>query len=254
MHTASPFPISEPKDEADLIRPAVEGTARVLNAAADAGVGRIVLTSSVVAIADLRRKRVQTAEDWADPEAPGASAYGKSKTLAEREAWAIAGARGLALTTVNPAFVLGPPLDAQFGSSVGVIRRFLAGKDPAMPRVGFPVVDVRDVAALHLRALQRPETAGRRLVAAAGSLWFAEMGRILKDAYPDRRIPTREAPKLLLQVLALFDPQVRALIPRLGILEEVSGEATARDLDFTFTPPADALRATAAWLVENGQA
>ncbi len=251
IHTASPFPVEVPKDEMVLIRPAVEGTARVLNAAAEAGITRVVLTSSTAAITDPRRGRVQTGADWADPDAPETAAYAKSKTLAEREAWAVAKARGLALTTVNPGFVVGPPLDRHFGSSIGVVRRFLAGKDPAMPKIGFPMVDVRDVAALHVIALQRPETAGQRIVAVAGCLWFSEMGKILKTAYPDRRIPTMTAPKPLLRLLALFDPQIRAILPSVGQIDEVSGAATERGLDFTFIPPAEALRASATWLVEN---
>ncbi len=147
VHTASPFPITQPKNPQDLIRPAVEGSRRVLAAAAAAGVTRIVLTSSVAAVVDLSKgEHLQDEADWCDPSKDTVTAYEKSKTLAERAAWELAKARGLALTTINPAFVLGPPLDEHYGSSLGLVERFLKGKDPMVPPMGLAIVDVRDVA------------------------------------------------------------------------------------------------------------
>lgn len=252
MHTASPFPLANPKDPQDLIRPAVEGTRRVLTAAADAGVRRVVLTSSTVAVLDRRRGRVETEEDWADPKAPGASPYAQSKVLAERTAWEIAGARTLALTTINPGFVLGPPLDRHFGSSIGLVRRMMAGKDPMLPASGFPVVDVRDVATMHLRALETPATAGKRYIAASGSLWMADMGRVLKAAYPGRRIATKEAPGLAMRAMALFNREIRSILPLLGHLEEVSNARAVAEMGMEFIPPEVALKASAEWLVRHG--
>jgi dihydroflavonol-4-reductase len=154
VHTASPFPITQPKNPQELIRPAVEGTRRVLAAAAAAGVKRIVLTSSVAAVVDLSKgEHLQDEADWCDPSKDTVTAYEKSKTLAERAAWELAKARGLALTTINPGFVLGPPLDEHYGSSLGLVERFLKGKDPMVPPMGLAIVDVRDVAEMHLRAL-----------------------------------------------------------------------------------------------------
>ena len=156
VHTASPFPIAQPKDPAVVIRPAVEGTERVLKAAAAAGVTRVVLTSSTVAILnEAKADTLQDEADWCDVHLPSTTPYAKSKTLAERAAWEVAKARGLKLTTINPGLVLGPPLDEHYGSSLGLIERFLKGKDPMLPALGFPIVDVRDVAEMHLRALQR---------------------------------------------------------------------------------------------------
>lgn len=254
VHTASPFPIVQPPpEEADrLIRPAVDGTRRVLEAAAAAGVRRAVVTSSTVAVLSSARDRVQTEDDWADDEGADASPYQRSKTLAERTAWDIAAARGLALTTVNPGFVIGPPLDAQFGSSLGLVRRILAGKDPMMPALGFPFVDVRDVAEMHLRALQRPETAGRRYLATSQSIWLAEAGRLLKEAYPDRRVPTRTAPTIVVRLLSLFDREMRAAVPLLGKMPRASGARAEAEMGMRFIPVDQSLRDTAAWMLKNG--
>lgn len=251
VHTASPFPIVQPKDEAVLIRPAVEGTLRALRAAKAAGVNRVVLTSSTAAVMDSGKAGLQDETDWCDAEAADTSAYSKSKTLAERAAWDYAGANGLALTTINPGFVMGPPLDQHYGSSIGVVARILRGKDPMMPDISFPVVDVRDVAEMHLRAVQRPETAGKRFLAVAGTLTMPEMGRDLKRAYPARRIPTRVAPKFLLRLLALFDPQIKAALPAVGVAHRLSNARARADMAMNFISPEGALRASAAWLIEH---
>lgn len=257
MHTASPFPIQEPRDPQDLIRPAREGTLRVLGAARAAGVGRVILTSSVVAIVSVGKPRTHDETDWTDLTMPGVSAYARSKTLAERAAWdyvaspeAAAGA-GMALTTINPGWVVGPPLDAAFGDSVGLIRRILSGKDPMMPDVRLPFVDVRDVAEMHLRALQRPETAGKRFIAASTMLSFPQVGQILKAAYPDRRIATRTAPRVLMQVMSLFDRQIRASLPVLGKDQKVTSARAEHDMDMRFIPADAAIRAAADWLVAH---
>lgn len=253
VHTASPFPIAQPKDPAVLIRPAVEGTERVLKAAA-AGVTRVVLTSSTVAVLnESKPDTLQDEADWCDTHLPTTTPYAKSKTLAERAAWEIAKARGLRLTTINPGLVLGPPLDEHYGSSLGLVERFLRGKDPMLPALGFPVVDVRDVAEMHLRALQRPETEGRRYIAAAGSMAFVDMARTLKAAYPTRRIPTREAPQFIVRALALFDPSIKSILPKLGHLERVSNARAVSEMGMEFIAPKAALLASADWLVRHGK-
>ncbi len=251
VHTASPFPIVDPADPEVLIRPAVEGTLRVLKAAKAAGVGRVVMTSSVAAVLDARKKGTQDEGDWCDPDS--AAAYTRSKTLAERAAWEFAGREGLKLTVINPGFVLGPPLDGHYGSSVGVVARIMRGKDPMLPMIGFVVVDVRDVAEMHLRAIQRVGTVGKRYLAAGGSMTMPDMGRVLKQTYPKRRIPTVVAPKFVLRLLGLFDPQIRATVDMVGYLPEVSNARAVADMGMEFVTPAAALKATAAWLVEAGQ-
>ncbi|NHB76173.1 SDR family oxidoreductase [Rhodobacter calidifons] len=254
VHTASPFPIAQPKDPAVLLRPAVEGTERVLKAAAAAGVTRVVLTSSTVAVLNgSKPDTLHDEADWCDVHLPSTTPYARSKTLAERAAWEIARARGLKLTTINPGLVLGPPLDEHYGASLGLVERLLRGKDPMLPAMGFPVVDVRDVAEMHLRALQRPATEGRRYLAASGSMAFVDMGRTLKAAYPTRRIPTREAPNALVRFLALFDPEIRSILPRLGHLERVSNARAVSEMGMEFIAPKAALLAAADWLVRHGR-
>lgn len=254
VHTASPFPIAQPKDPGALIRPAVEGTERVLLAAASAGVTRIVLTSSTVAIFDDKKQdQLHDEIDWCDMTLPGTSPYAKSKTLAERKAWEIAEAKGLQLTVINPGLVLGPPLDSHYGSSLGVVERIMKGKDPAMPDLEFAAVDVRDVAEMHLRALQRPETAGKRYLSVAGSLGMVDMGRTLKAAYPTRRIPTMKAPVLLLKILSLFDAQIRSILPSLGRHYRVSNARAVKDMGMKFIAPKAALLASADWLEKHGR-
>jgi dihydroflavonol-4-reductase len=257
VHTASPFPLSQPKDPDDLIRPAVDGTIRALTAARDAGVGRVVLTSSIAAItsSDLPPGRTLHDErDWTDPDHPTAGAYVRSKMLAERAAWDFVRdqAPGIALTALNPGFILGPIRGDHVGSSVGLVQRLMRGKDPLLPRFGFPIVDVRDVAAAHAEALARPATQGNRYVLAAGSLWFADMGRILKAAHPERKIPTRTAPDLLIRALALFDADLRTAVRLLGVCDRLDASAARRDLGIDFIAPEEALRATAADLLKKG--
>jgi dihydroflavonol-4-reductase len=251
IHTASPFPIKTPKDPNDLIRPAVEGTGRVLMAAKEAGVTRVILTSSTIAVIDETQHGEQNESNWYNLDAPGTSAYARSKTLAERAAWELAKGHDLQLTTINPGFVVGPPLDANYGSSIGLVKRFLAGKDPMLPAIGFAVVDVRDVALAHLRALERPATAGKRILAVSGSMWMPQMGQVLKAAYPTRRIATRTAPKFVLRILALFDAELRAALPLIGQMHRVSNARAKAELGIDFIPVDAGLRAAADWLVKN---
>ena len=253
VHTASPFPIAEPKDPETLIRPAVEGTLRVLKAALAAGVRRVVMTSSSVAVLDSAVTGVQDERNWVDLGPPSVSAYTRSKALAERAAWDFATEAGLALTTINPGFVLGPPLDKHYGSSVGVVKRMLAGRDPMVPRLGFVLVDVRDVALMHLRAVQRPQTAGQRFLATSGTMMLPDMARVLKQAYPRRRIATLVAPKFVLRVIALFDPQIRVAVPLIGKVPQVSNARARAEMAMDFIAPAEALKASAAWLIGAGE-
>jgi dihydroflavonol-4-reductase len=257
VHTASPFPLVQPKDPDAVIRPAVSGMRRALEAAARAGVRRVVATSSVAAIMEgplPPGRAVRDERDWTDPDTPGATPYVRSKTLAERAAWEVAEARGLALTTINPGFVIGPGLDRRIGTSLSVVQRLLQGRDPMLPNFGFSCVDVRDVAAMHVAALDRPEAAGERIIGAERFLWFPEMGAILKAEYPDRRITTRTAPKLVVRLLALFDPAVRSILPDLGRRREARSDKAARLLGVQFRDARQSLKDAAAFLVREGLA
>ena len=253
IHSASPFPIANPIDEDDLIRPAVDGTQRAIAAAGAAGIKRVILTSSVVAIIDTYKRGMQDETDWCNLDTPETTAYAKSKTMAERAAWDASSAHGMALTTINPGLVIGPPLDEHFGSSISIVARLLRGRDPMLPMISFTCVDVRDVAEAHLRALERPETAGRRIPCTAGVMSMPDMARVLKAAYPARKITRRTAPKFVMRLMAMFDPDIRAILPSLGQAHHVSNARALKDLDMRFISPEGALRASAEWLVANGR-
>lgn len=236
LHVASPIAIAEPRNADELIVPARDGTRRAVGAALRAGVKRVVLTSSVAAASPRssspgRARESATDEtQWTDLDDPGVSAYARSKTLAERAAWALVGAvapgvtRGgttlapTTLTTVNPSVVLGPVLGRDFSDSVQVVQRLLSGRVPGLPRLGFSFVDVRDVADLHIRAMTTPEAAGQRFIASGDFAWLEEVAAILKAGLGDaaRRVPTRKVPDLVLRLVALFDKTVAGVTPRLG--------------------------------------
>ncbi|WGH79206.1 NAD-dependent epimerase/dehydratase family protein [Jannaschia ovalis] len=249
IHTASPFPIMQtPADPQTIIRPAVEGTERALRAAKAAGVARVILTSSVVAVENGPRPeddRPRDERDWSSADHPNANAYVRSKTEAERAAWAFAEAEGLLLTTICPGLVMGPPLGDEAGTSLGIIARILSGKDPMVPPVAFEIVDVRDVSRAHVVALETPATAGRRFLLVAGKMWFADIARIVAAEAPHRGISTRTAPRLLVRALAMMDPALRGLVPVLGRNEPISGEKARIELGIDYIPPDDAVRAAA---------
>jgi dihydroflavonol-4-reductase len=255
IHTASPFPLSQPKDESQILRPAVDGTLRALNAAEAAGVTRVVLTSSMEAVMHGKPDgHLMTEADWSDLSARTVTPYTKSKTLAERAAWDFAAVHPhLRLTVINPGLVLGEPLDRHYGSSVGIVARFLSGRDPMVPDIAFPAVDLADVSAMHVAALGRDESAGKRYIAADGYLSFPDLAQALKAAYPQRKIATRIAPRWLVALLAAFDPQVRSLRHWIGRHDRLTHAAAARDLGVGFTPAIEAALASAAFLTSRDQ-
>lgn len=249
IHCASPFPIAQPKDEGVLIRPAVDGTLRVLNAAQATGVRRVILTSSMEAVMHGTKPGAVTEADWSDLTAPTASAYTKSKTLAERAAWDFVAAHPeMQLTAINPGMVLGTPMDGETGSSVSVVKRFLSGKDPFVPDVRVPVTDIADVSAAHVAALVTPASIGKRYMVSDSFLSMPEMTAILKAAYPDRRIATRIAPRFILRLLALFDGEIRAILPWLGWKLKLDNSRIRSDLGVAITPARDSVLATARFL------
>ena len=257
MHTASPFPLEQPKDENDVIKPAVDGALRAVKAAAAAGISRVIMTSSSVAIMDAELPAERTAfdeRDWTDVSRPTVNAYAKSKTLAEQAVWDWHRdhAPNMQITMINPGFVLGAPIDENFGTSIRVVERLMTGKDPMLPNFGFPCVDVRDIALMHLRAMERDESAGLRIAGVAGFLWFPEMGRALAAAFPNRKIATRIAPTLLVRLLALFDPALRTILPIIGERKAVDASRAMDVLGMRFRDPATALLETGTWLDEKG--
>jgi nucleoside-diphosphate-sugar epimerase len=256
-HVASPHPTIEPKDEDELIVPAREGTLRVLQAAANAGVQRVVLTSSVAAIifGHDRQGRIFTEADWSNIDAD-IGAYGKSKTLAERAAWDyienLPAGKTLELAVINPSFVFGPLLDENSSPSVEVVRRLLRREVPGCPRLGFPIVDVRDVATAHLLAMTAPQAAGKRFICNNEFFWLREIALVLENEFAGRgyRIPTRPLPDFAMRLMGLFDGGIRRLVPSLGQRTELSSELLQNTLDWQPRPVREAIVDTAESLIE----
>jgi dihydroflavonol-4-reductase len=230
LHVASPFPLVQPKDPDELIVPAREGTLRVLRAALDAGASRVVVTSSVAAVggsADGSRRRLDES-DWTDLDDPTLTPYARSKTIAERAAWDLVEERGASqrLAVVNPGAILGPVASGERSPSLEVVQRLLNGM-PGTPRIGFNLVDVRDVADLHLRALSDPGAGAKRLLAVRSFEWMAEIAAILRaelgSAAP--KVPKRSVPNLMVRAMGLFDPGVRSVVGQLGRKQEYSSAA-----------------------------
>jgi dihydroflavonol-4-reductase len=258
MHTASPFPIASPKDENELIKPAVEGTLRALRAAKAAGVKRVILTSSVAAIygCDLpANKKAFDETIWTDVNHPiGKVAYTKSKTLAEKAAWDFVKNEDteLQLTTINPGLVLGAPLDDNFGSSISLIERTFRGKDPLLPDLQFGIVDVKDVATMHVLAIKTEKSIGERILAASQTLSFVDFAKILKMAYPKSNVKTGKAPTLLIKFLSNFDGEIKAILPLLGRDMPLSNSKATSILGINFIPGEDSVKDSANYLLKTG--
>ncbi|MEJ8562781.1 aldehyde reductase [Yoonia sp. GPGPB17] len=256
MHTASPFPLTQPKNADDLIRPAVDGALRALRAAHKAGISRVVFTSSTAAIMGSALPAGDSAFDetnWTDPTDPKLTAYTRSKTLAEQAAWQFVQdeAPDMKLTVVNPGFVLGAPLDQKFGTSIQVVERLLRGKDPMLPNIGFSTVDVQDVAEMHVVAIDKPETHGQRIMTVDTFLSFKELAQAIKTAHPDRRIVTRVAPDFLIRFLGRFDPAIKSIIPSLGRVEKVNNARAIKTLGRGMRQAHKAAAASATYLIDN---
>lgn len=234
-HVASPFPPTAPKHDDELIVPAREGALRVLRAAKAAGVTRFVMTSSTAAIGYGHSDRDSTFDesDWTNVEATGLSAYVKSKTIAERAArdWVTAEGAGLEFASVNPSLVLGPVLSADMSTSVEAVKKLLEGSVPGLPNLAFPMVDVRDVADLHVRVLNAPDMAGERFIASGRTIDMVEMAAILRAQLGPaaRKVPTRRLPDFAVRLVALFDPVVRQVSGELSKPKTMNaGHALAR--------------------------
>ncbi len=258
MHTASPFPIASPKDENELIRPAVDGTLRALKAAKLAGVKRVILTSSNAAVYGCELPEGKAAYDetmWTDITHPiGRVAYTKSKTLAEMAAWDFikSSAPEIALTTINPVLVLGAPLDNNFGSSVSVVERIMKGKDPMLPDLSFPIVDVRDVAKMHVEAIKSEASKGERILASSETYSFIEIAKLIKSIYPKSKVKTAKAPTFLIKFLANFDGEIKSVLPMLGKPMITANDKARRIFGINFIPVEISIRESADYLVKNG--
>ncbi|MBX3067237.1 MAG: aldehyde reductase [Cryobacterium sp.] len=258
LHVASPFPAREPKDENEIIRPAREGALRVLAAARDAGAERVVLTSSFAAIGYGKPPidRPYTEEDWTDPSGK-VSTYVKSKTLAEQAAWDFIEREGgkLQLAVVNPVGILGPVLGKDLSTSIDLVLRLLKGKVPGLPKMSFGLVDVRDVADLHIRAMTNPAANGERFLAVADEVMLIpDVARILREdlGAAANRVPKLVLPDLLVKLAAVFDPSLKDVADRLGNHREVSNAKAKKLLGWKPRSNEELILATAQSLIDLG--
>lgn len=251
LHTASPFPMQQPDDPDEVIRPAREGTLRVLAAATRAKVKRAVVTSSTVAVlygSGLPKGHVYTEADFTDETRTDITPYIRSKTLAEKAAWnfvkSTPGAPELAV--VNPGFVHGPALDDDLSTSHELFRLMARGVYPAAPRIRFPVADVRDVAIAHAEALMHPKAAGERFLIADGQLGLFDLGQMMARELPDlkSKAPKFELPDMAVRAMAVVDKRMRTILPELGLVKAYSSAKVGDVLGLKLRPAEDAVRAS----------
>jgi nucleoside-diphosphate-sugar epimerase len=230
LHVASPFPLVQPKDPDELIVPARDGTLRVVRAALKAGASRVVVTSSVAAVGGSAKGsgRPLDESDWTDLDDPSVTPYARSKTIAEHAAWDLAAELGETerLTSVNPGAILGPVSGPDRSPSLEVIQRLLKGM-PGTPRIGFNLVDVRDVADLQILAMSDPAAGGKRLLAVRSFEWMADVAKVLRSRLGDEapKVPKRSVPDLMVRAMGIFDPGVRSVVGQLGRKQEYSSGA-----------------------------
>jgi len=259
LHVASPLPPSVPKHEDELIVPAREGTLRVLRASRNAGVKRVVVTSSFAAIGYGHKVRETpfTEADWTNPNGDDVAPYTKSKTLAERAAWDFLAREGgsLELSVVNPVGVFGPVLGPDYSASILLVQKMLDGAMPGAPQLYFGAVDVRDVADLHIRAMMQPAAKGERFLAVAGDfLTMLDIAKILKARMGTlaRRVPSRQLPNWMVRLASLRDPAIKLILPELGKQKNATNEKARRLLAWAPRSNEEAIVATAESLVRFG--
>ena len=259
LHVASPFPITEPKNPDEIIIPAKEGTLRVLKAARDAKVKRVVLTSSFAAIGYSieTKNHIFTEEDWTDPNA-NITAYIKSKTLAEKAAWEFINNEGgdLELSVINPVAVLGPILGGKLSTSIQMVEQLMSAKMPAIPKINFGIVDVRDVADIHIRAMTSPGAKWQRFLAVSdnGTLSLPEMADILR-VQPNKyagKVPKRIMPDWLVKFAARFKPELKPIASQVNKAKDMSNKKAREVLNWQPRNKEIAIADTAESLIQLG--
>lgn len=246
LHIASPLGGKTSGDRNQFVGPARDGTLRVLRAAVDAGVKRVVMTSAAAAARPpLASGRISDETVWSDPGDPQFDAYRVSKIVAERAAWDFmrTTSGGTELVTILPGAVFGPVLSAENLGSVQIIEDLLKGRPAALPRLGFWVVDVRDLADLHIRALTSAEAGGQRFIAAGDFLWMEEIAQVLRRRLGERaaKVPTRRLPGFVVRLLLPFRPHLRTLAPLIGRKFGLSSEKARQQLGFAPRPAEETL-------------
>ena len=244
LHVASPLGTDAPKDPNVLILPARDGALRILRAATQARVKRVVLTSSTAAASPQLHSADSLNDEtvWTDPDDKHINAYRQSKVLAERAAWNFMSSRGgeTTFTAILPSAVLGPVLSTENLGSVQIIARLMSGRLPGYPRLGFSIVDVRDVADIHIRAMTCPEAAEERFIASGDFMWMADISKVLREKLGDRakKVPTRPLPDFVLRLASLFDPTLKLVTPGLGRKHTFTSAKAKRVLGWTPRPAA----------------
>ena len=259
LHVASPFLANIPKDpEKELIQPAIQGTIRVLEASQKNGVKRVVMTSSMAAISYGHPYPQKTAildeQTWTNIDGDDVTPYVVSKTLAEKAAWDfIEKNSSLELTTINPSAIIGPLLSSDLSPSILIIKKLMNKEMPALPKIGFQVTDVRDVTSAHIKAMTKPDAAGKRVAVTNQFLWMQDFAKILSKEFSSKgySIPSATIPDYLVKIFALFDKETRSVLNELGIKRELSNERMKQLLGITPIDVSDSVISTAQSLIQN---
>jgi len=259
IHAASPFPEVMPKNDETLIKPAKEGTLNILNAALSNSVKKVVITSSMAAVVygktPTTTKPLYNEFDWTDEtNLKDTNAYYRSKTIAEKVAWDFAKkySNKINISVINPSAILGPILKKESGASANIILKVLDGSTPAIPRIGFEVVDVRDVADLHILAMENDKANGERFLCAAGFVIFKEVADILRVAYPNKKIPKLMMPNFLVRFVSNFEKTLKPILMEIGVERKIDNSKAKSILGWNPRSPKDAILACAESLFQNG--
>lgn len=257
LHVASPFPLDNPKNENELIIPARDGALRLLRAAKETGARKVVLTSSMAAIMYGFKKqpgRPFNENDWSPLNGPGHTPYTKSKTIAEKAAWDFMEREnpGFGLSVVNPGAVLGPVLESDIGTSAQLVQMLMQGALPGLPPIAFPIVDVRDVADLHIRAMETEAANGHRYVCVNGTMWMKDMAALLKEKFPEhtKKTPTKVLPVFMLRIAAMMDKFPKAGLRELNKWREGNNTMARVTVGWAPRSAEDAVIATAQSLID----
>jgi len=257
QHIASPFPLEAPRDREALVPEARAGAMRVIEHGLGSGVDRIVMTSSMVSMVGQKGRGAHMKvleSDWSDPDWKPLTAYPVSKTRAEKSAWDYVKTQNLEekLTTVCPGLVFGPDTYKNGGASLGLLIAMFAGDFPRTPKIAYPIVDVRDCAAIHVAAMSAKDAGGRRLMAAGETLWMSGIADVLKGAYPDyKKLPKGDFPNFMVRLVGLFDDRVKGVIPDLGTFHEADS-SYVNSLPHVIPRPAkEAILAAVESLIDN---
>ena len=256
LHVASPFFLGEPENEDVFIKPAVEGTLRVLKACADTDVQKVVLTSSFAAVGygHPREKEVYTEEDWSSVDGE-ISAYAKSKTLAEKAAWEfvenLEESKKFDLTVINPVAVTGPMLTSDIGSSNDFLLKLISGSMPACPKIHMGYIDVRDVAKAHIFSMTEEKTNGERIIVSENEMFFAEVGKTLNEA-GFKKSPTKELPNFLVKIMSFFVGELKTLLSALDRKGDIDKTKAERFFNWEYISTEQSVTETAQQLQEMG--